>query len=41
MSMFSHLFNAIFDSGNIPPSWSEGIIIPLYKKDNSNDTFSI
>ena len=35
---FSRWFNAIFHSGNLSSSWSEGIILPLYKKDNSNDT---
>ena len=36
--MLSHLFNAIFDSGDFSSSWSYGIIIPLYKKGNSSDT---
>ena len=26
------LFNVIFDSGNLPSIWTEGIIIPLFKK---------
>ena len=26
------LFNAIFDSGNFPSIWTEGVIIPLFEK---------
>ena len=36
--ILSRLFNVIFDSGDFPPSWSEGIINSLCKKCNSNDT---
>ena len=31
------LFNVIFDSGNFPSIWTEGIIIPLLKKGHAND----
>ena len=31
------LFNDIFDSGNFPSIWTEGIIIPLFKKGHAND----
>ena len=31
------LFNVIFDSGNFPSIWTEGIIIPLFKKGHAND----
>ena len=31
LPVFVKLFNVIFDSGIIPDSWSEGIIIPIYK----------
>ena len=31
------MFNVIFDSGNFPSIWTEGIIIPLFKKGHAND----
>ena len=31
------LFNVIFDSGNFPSIWTEGIIITLFKKGHAND----
>ena len=31
-----HLFNVIFDSGNFPSIWTEGTIIPLFKKGHAN-----
>lgn len=31
LPVFVKLFNVIFNSGIIPDSWSEGIIIPIYK----------
>ena len=31
------MFNVIFDSGNCPSIWTEGIIIPLFKKGHAND----
>lgn len=32
LPLYVKLFNAVLDSGIIPSSWVEGIIIPLYKK---------
>ena len=31
------LFNAILNSGFFPSQWSEGIIVPLFKKNDPND----
>ena len=31
LPVFVKLFNVVFDSGIIPDSWSEGIIVPIYK----------
>ena len=31
------IFNAVLDSGVFPDSWSEGIVIPLHKKGDTND----
>ena len=34
---YEKLFNSVFDSGNIPNAWLEGVIIPIYKhKGDSN-----
>ena len=34
---YEKLFNFVFDSGNIPNAWLEGVIIPIYKhKGDSN-----
>ena len=33
----STIFNAILDSGFFPDNWAEGIIIPLFKKNDVND----
>jgi len=38
ISILCRLFNVIFDKGIFPSCWSEGIIIPLYKKGDANDT---
>ena len=32
-----HIFNVIFNTGNFPKIWSDGIIAPLHKKGNIND----
>ena len=32
------LFNAIFESGYFPEKWTEGIIVPVFKKGNPDDT---
>ena len=32
------LFNSIFRSGYFPQSWSQGSIVPVYKKGDQNDT---
>ncbi|XP_053380068.1 uncharacterized protein LOC128548716 [Mercenaria mercenaria] len=31
------LFNYILQQGKFPPSWSKGVVIPLYKKGDSSD----
>ena len=31
-------FNVLFDRGIYPDSWTESIIVPLFKKGNQNDT---
>ena len=31
------LFNAILNSGNFPSQWSEGYIVPLFKKHDPSD----
>ena len=36
--MLYTLFNLILDSGCFPKNWSEGIIISIYKKGDSNIT---
>ena len=30
-------FNVLFDRGRYPDSWTESIIVPLFKKGNQND----
>ena len=35
--VYLKLFNCIFDSGNFPEAWAEGLIVPIYKKKGSND----
>ena len=37
LSHITDLFNAIQDSGCFPDNWTEGIIVPLFKKGNEND----
>ena len=32
------LFNVLFDSGVYPKSWTESVILPLFKKGDINDT---
>ena len=34
ISIYTHLFNLIFDTAIIPESWSLGVIRPIYKKGN-------
>ena len=31
------LFNKLFENGHFPEMWSEGFIVPLYKKGSKND----
>ena len=31
-NFYLQLFNFIFDSGNFPETWAEGLIVPIYKK---------
>ena len=31
------LFNAVFDSGYFPDKWSQGIIVPIFKKNDPSD----
>ena len=31
------LFNALFNKGDFPKKWSEGYIVPIHKKGNTND----
>jgi hypothetical protein len=38
LPVFVKLFNVVFDSGIIPDSWSEGIIVPIYE--NKDDPAS-
>ena len=33
------LFNKLFGMGQFPKEWSDGFIIPLYKKGSINDSF--
>ena len=35
-SHLTDLFNGIFTSGKLPESWTEGIIIPVFKKGNDS-----
>ena len=35
--VYLKLFNCIFDSGNFPDSWAEGLIVPIYKKKGSKE----
>ena len=35
--VYLKLFNCIFDSGNFPDSWAEGLIVPIYKKKGAKD----
>ena len=35
-SVYTKLFNIIFDSGLVPESWTLGDIIPIYKKQRLN-----
>ena len=35
--VYLKLFNCIFDSGNFPESWAEGLIVPIYKKKGSKE----
>ena len=35
MSIYCKLFNLILNTGKIPNSWSEGIILPIYKNKGS------
>lgn len=37
LSHITDLFNILLDSGYFPDGWTEGIIIPLFKKGNEND----
>jgi hypothetical protein len=37
LSFLVSFFNALFDKGVFPKSWSESIMMPLYKKGNIND----
>ena len=37
LPIYTRLFNLIFDTGIIPNAWTEGSIIPIYKKKGSND----
>ena len=32
LPVFVSIFNIVFQSGCIPENWSEGIIVPIYKK---------
>lgn len=36
LPIYHKLFNIIFDTGIIPTAWTEGCIIPIYKKKGSN-----
>ena len=37
LSHIIELFNALLDSGCFPDTWSEGIIVSLFKKGDEND----
>ena len=37
MDFLVKFFNALFDRGVYPDSWTESIILPLFKKSNQND----
>ena len=37
IDFFIIFFNVLFQKGMYPESWSEGIVLPLYKKGNVND----
>ena len=37
MDFLVKFFNVLFDRGIHPDSWTESIIIPLFKKGNQND----
>ena len=35
--LLGHIFNKIFETGQYPESWSNGIIIPIFKDDNIDE----
>ena len=37
MDIFVAFFNVLFDRGLYPDSWTESIILPLFKKGSPND----
>jgi len=37
LPFIKHIFNRILDSGSIPSSWCESIIVPVHKKGSIND----
>ena len=37
MDFLVKFFNVLFERGIYPDSWTESMIIPLFKKDNQND----
>ena len=37
MDFLVKFFNVLFDRGRYPDSWTESIIVPLFKKGNQND----
>lgn len=36
--LLTRMFNVIFDTGIFPPTWCEGVIVPIFKKGDPDDT---
>lgn len=36
--LLTRMLNGIFDTGIFPPTWYEGVIVPVFKKGDPDDT---
>lgn len=36
--LLTRMLNVIFDTGIFPPTWYEGVIVPVFKKVDPDDT---